>query len=110
MLIRLPDGLFNRLIGVCDSLGKDFSVYLTEILEQAVRAHELNCSLKETVDLYERTVKEKETAEEAELVEAPSVPEVFERMLASKLGPQLSESEEHKMLSKFISEMEAKPE
>ncbi|MFB0503998.1 MAG: hypothetical protein ACETWE_09210 [Candidatus Bathyarchaeia archaeon] len=37
------------------------------------------------VDLYERNVKVSETPEEAELVEAPSVPEVFERMLESKL-------------------------
>ncbi|MCW4021315.1 MAG: hypothetical protein NWF14_08830 [Candidatus Bathyarchaeota archaeon] len=58
-------------------MGKSIGDYLTELVEQAVRAHELNCSLKETVDLYERTVKEKKTPEEAQLVEAPSVPEVW---------------------------------
>jgi len=106
MLIRLPDDLFSKLTEVSDSLGKDFSGYLTEILEQAVRAYEFSCSLKDTVDLYERTVKEKKPAEEAELVEAPSVPEVLERMLASKLRPE-SESEERKILLKFLSQLSA---
>lgn len=104
MLIRLPDELFNRVAEVSESLGKSIGDYLTEILEQAVR-HELGCSLKDAVDLYERTVKEKKTPGEAELVEAPSVPEVFERMLESKLRPDIGKSEERRMLSRFLSEL-----
>ncbi|NIM46204.1 MAG: hypothetical protein GTO54_11380, partial [Nitrososphaeria archaeon] len=71
----------------------------------AVRAHELGCSLKDAVDLYERTVKERKTPEESELVEAPSVAEVFERMLESKLRPDIGESEERKMHSEFVSQL-----
>ena len=105
MLIRLPDELFNGVAEISLKLGKSIGDYLTELLEQAVRAHELGCSLKDAVDLYERTVKEKKTPEEAELVEAPSVPEVFERMLESKLRRDTGESEERKMLSEFLSQL-----
>jgi len=38
--------------------------------------------------------KEKKEVEEAQIVEAPLVPEVFERMLESKLRPDIGESEE----------------
>jgi predicted DNA-binding protein len=109
MLIRLPDELFNRVPEISENLGKSIGDYLTELLEQAVRAHELGCSLKDAVDLYERTVKERKTPEESELVEAPSVAEVFERMLAPRLRPELSECEESKMLSRFISQLSKKP-
>lgn len=43
--------------------------------------------------------------EEAELIEAPSVPEVFERMVESKLRPDIDESQERKMLSEFLSQL-----
>ena len=61
--------------------------------------------MKDAVDLCKRTVKERKTPEEAEMVEEPSVPEVFERMFESKLRPDMGESEERKMLSKFLSEL-----
>jgi len=103
ILIRLPDDLVNELMETSDGQGKPFSVYLTEILEQAIRAHNLNCSLKETVDLYERTIIKKEAAEEAEAerTEEPSTDEIFERTFA-KLTADITESEEHKMLSRFL--------
>ena len=104
ILIRLPDDLVNELMETSDSQGKPFSVYLTDILEQAIRAHNLHCSLKETVDLYERVIIKREAAEEAERVEEPSIDEVFERTLA-KLTPDVSEPEEHKMLSRFVRQL-----
>ena len=103
-LIRVPDDTINRLMSIADSQGKSFTEHLTEILEQAARANELNCSLKETVDLYERTVIKKEAAEEVELIQEPSTENMFERTLA-KLRPDIRESEEHKTLSRFISEL-----
>ena len=39
----------------------------------------MNCTLKEMVDLYERTMTKKEIAEEAERMEEPSISEVFKR-------------------------------
>jgi len=104
MLIQLPDDLVNELMEISDSQGKPSSVYLTEILKQAVRAHKLNCSLKETIDLYNRTIIKKEAAEEAKRVEQPSIDEMFERTLA-KLKPEITESEEHKMLSRFVRQL-----
>ncbi|MDH5688872.1 MAG: hypothetical protein OEZ48_13555 [Candidatus Bathyarchaeota archaeon] len=103
-LIRVPDDTVNRLKEIANSQQGSCSDYLAEILEQAVRAHELGCSVKDAVDLYERTVKGK-TTQEAEQVEEPSVPELFERMHESKLRPDMGESEERKMLSKFLSEL-----
>ena len=108
-LIRVPDDTVNRLMSVADSQRRSFSEYLTEILKQDVRAHELGCSLKETVDLYKRTMTGKEAAEEAERVEEPSIDKVFERILASKLRPKLSDSKERRMLSSFLSEISKKP-
>ena len=103
-LIRIPDDTVNRLTSIADSQGRSFNEYLAEILGQAARAHELGCYLKETVDLYERTVVKKEPAEEVELIEEPSVENMFERTLA-KLGPEITKSEEYKMLSGFFSEI-----
>ncbi|MDH5689651.1 MAG: hypothetical protein OEZ48_17515 [Candidatus Bathyarchaeota archaeon] len=102
-LIRIPDDTVNRLTSIADSQGRSFNEYLAEILEQAVRAHELGCSLKETVDLYERTEVKKEAAEEVELIEEPSIEDMVERTLA-KLKPKITESEEHRMLSTFLSQ------
>ncbi len=94
MLIRLPADLVNELVEISDSHGKPFSVYLTDRLFKDVRAHELNCSLKET-------------NEEAERVEEPSIDAFFERALA-KLRPEISESEERRMLSTFLSQIPKK--
>jgi len=91
-------------MSIADSQGRSFTEYLTEILEQAARANELNCSLKETLDLYERTMIRKEAAEEVELNEEPSIENMFERTLA-QLKPKITESEEYKVLSGFISEI-----
>ena len=52
----------------------------------------MGCSLKETVDLYERTVAKEEAAEEVELIEEPSIENTFEWTLA-KLSPVISKSE-----------------
>ncbi len=57
-LIRIPDDTVNKLANIADSQERSFAEYLTEILEQAARAHELGCSLRETVDLYENHDKE----------------------------------------------------
>jgi DNA-binding transcriptional MerR regulator len=103
-LIRIPDDTVNKLTSIADSQGRSFNEYLAEILEQAVRAHELGCSLKEIVDLYERTAMKKEPAEEVELIEEPSIEDTFERTLA-KLRPEITKSEEYKMLSGFVSEI-----
>jgi len=105
MFIRLPEPLFNKVAEISESLGKSVSDCLTEMLEQAARAYELSCSLKDAVDLRERTMKEKKEVEEDEIVETPSVPEVFERMLASKLRPDIVECGEYERLSKFLSQL-----
>jgi hypothetical protein len=63
------------------------------------------------VDFYEFKTMQKEEREmeerkeETEQLEELSIDKVFERMLASKLRPELRESEEYKMLSRFISEI-----
>jgi len=43
-------------------------------------------------------------SEEVELIEEPSIEDTFERTLA-KLRPEITKSEEYKMLSGFISEI-----
>jgi len=103
-LIRIPDDTVNRLTSIADSQGRSFNEYLAEILGQAARAHELGCSLKETVDLYERTMTKKEAAEEVESVEEQSIEDMVERTIA-KLRPEITKSEEYKMLSGFFSEI-----
>ena len=105
MLISVRDDLAGKLMEISSSSGKSISEYVNEVFEQAIRAHQFNCSLKETVDHYERTITEKKAAEEAERVEEPSIPEVFERMLAEKMIAEKVESEERKMLSKFLSQI-----
>ena len=111
-LIRVPDDLVSRLMIASNRRGEPLMQYITEILEQAVRAHELNSSLKEIVDSYEKEVVQKEASglEEAERVEESSVREVFERLLAEKLGPRIEEktslvSEEREMLERFLSKL-----
>jgi len=104
MLISVRDDLIKKLMEASNSLGKPISEYLNELLEQALRAHELNCSLKETVDLYERTIIKKEAAKETERAEEPSIDKVFERAIA-KLKPDISKSEEYKILPKFLSQI-----
>ena len=78
-LIRIPDDTVNRLTSIADSQGRSFNQYLAEILERAVTAQEFGCSLKETVDLYERTVVKKEAAEGIELIEEPTFLKQFPR-------------------------------
>lgn len=104
VLISVGDDLVKKLMEISSSLGKPISDYINEVFEQAISAHRLNCSLKETVDLYERTIIGKEAAEEAERVEEPSIDKVFERALA-KLEAEIGESEEYKMLSRFLSQI-----
>ena len=62
-LIRVPDDLVDRLVGASNSQGKSLLDYIAEIFEQALRAHELDCSLKETVDSYERIAMQNEEKE-----------------------------------------------
>ena len=104
MLISVRDDLIKKLMEASNSLGKPISEYLNELLEQALRAHELNCSLKETVDLYESTIIKKEAAKETKRAEEPSIDKVFERAIA-KLKPDISKSEEYKILPKFLSQI-----
>ena len=106
-LIRVPNDTVSKLMEIANSQGMSFSDYLAEILEQTVRVHDLNCSLKDTVDFYERTITKKETAEEVEVAREPSIDKLFEKTL-TKLRPEISESEEHKMLSSFISQLSKK--
>lgn len=104
MLIRAPDEIVKKLIEISGTQQRSFTEYVTEILEQATRASHLNCSLKEIVDFYER-----QTTKETEQVEESPVGEVFERLLASKLSPEIKAkfkiSEEREMLSRFLSEL-----
>jgi len=52
-LIRAPDDLVSKLNEAANRQGKTFYSYLTEILEQAVRAYEMKRSLKEIIDHFE---------------------------------------------------------
>ena len=111
-LIRVPDDLVDKLMNASNRRGEPFTQYFMAILEQAVRAHELNSSLKEIVDSYEKEVAQNEASrlEEAERLEESSVREVFERLLAEKLGPKMEEktslvSEEREMLERFLSQL-----
>lgn len=113
ILIRAPNDLVKKLLDASNSQGRPFVDYVTEILEQAMRAHNLDSSLEEIVDFYERTMIRKETTEEQEFEEEPSVHEVFERLLASKLSRELKtktneESEERRMLNSFLSQLSKK--
>jgi hypothetical protein len=82
MLVRAPDKLVKKLIEVSNSQQQPFTEYISEILGQALRAHNLNCSLEGIVTFYER-----ETTKETWQVNESLVSEVFERLLASKLSP-----------------------
>ncbi len=68
MLTGVPDDL-TRKMGVSNGQGKP----INEVFQQAVRAHSLNCSLKETVDFHERTVIKKDGTEKAEELGEPSI-------------------------------------
>jgi len=108
MFVGVRDDLVEKILEIASKVGKSISEYVVEVFEQAVRADGLNSSLKETVDHYERLIM-KEAAEEAQYVEEPSIPDVFERILASKLRPEMTESEEYKMLKKFLSHLSEEP-
>lgn len=104
MLIGVRDDLVEKILEISSKVGKSIGEYVIEVFEQAVRADGLNSSLKETVDHYERLIM-KEAAEEAQYVEEPSIPDAFESILASKLRPEMTESEEYKMLETFLSHL-----
>ena len=59
-LVPVPDDLVNRLISASRNEQKSFNEYIREVLEQSIRAHKLNRSVKEIVDIYERRRMEKE--------------------------------------------------
>ncbi len=52
-LIRAPGDLVSKLSEAANRQGKTFYSYISEILEQAVRAYEMKRSLKEIIDAYE---------------------------------------------------------
>ena len=52
-LIRVPDDAISRLLDIAKSQGRSLSDYSAEISDHAIRAHELSCSSKDTIDLYE---------------------------------------------------------
>jgi len=52
-LIRAPGNLVSKLSEAANRQGKTFYSYVSEILEQAVRAYEMNHGLKEIIDAYE---------------------------------------------------------
>ena len=88
MLVNVRDDLFEKMLEISGRVERSIGDYVSEVFEQAVRADGLTSSLKEAVDHYERLIL-KEAAEEAQHVEEPSIPDVFERMLASKVRPSL---------------------
>ncbi len=67
-LIRVPADLVSKLSEASNREGKPFFNYIIEALEQAVRAHELDGSLKEIVDFYNLMMIQKD----AGLVITPS--------------------------------------
>jgi len=67
-LIRVPGGWVSKLSEASNREGKPFTNFLTETLEQAVRAQEMNCSLKEIVDFYKIMMMQKD----AGLIVTPS--------------------------------------
>ena len=52
-LIRAPADLVAKLNEAANREGKTFYSYVSEVLEQAVRAYEMGRSLKEIIDVYE---------------------------------------------------------
>jgi len=52
-LVRAPADLVSKLSKEANRQGKTFYSYISEILEQAVRAYETKRSLKEIMDAYE---------------------------------------------------------
>ncbi|MFQ6095561.1 MAG: hypothetical protein ACE5NN_05410 [Candidatus Bathyarchaeia archaeon] len=59
-LIRAPEDLVARLSEASNREGKPFLEYITEAFEQALRAHEMNRSVKEIVDFYELMMMQKD--------------------------------------------------
>ena len=86
----------KRLTEVSNALGKSINDFGNLISEQAIRAYQLNCGLKETVGIYDRTIKKEEVAEQTDWVEELSIDRAFERMLMSKLRPNTTQSVEYK--------------
>jgi len=52
-LILVPSDLVNKIMEISNKEGKTLFNFVTEILEQALRASDMNQSLKELVDFYE---------------------------------------------------------
>ncbi|MDH5441357.1 MAG: hypothetical protein OEY31_12215, partial [Candidatus Bathyarchaeota archaeon] len=59
-LIRVPDDLVTRLNEAANLDGEPFLEYITEALEQAIRAHEMDRSIKQVVDFYEFMMMQKD--------------------------------------------------
>jgi len=59
-LIPAPEELFSKLSEASNVAGKPFTSYVNEALEQAIRAHGLNRSLKDIVDFYQLMMMQKE--------------------------------------------------
>ncbi len=59
-LIRAPEDLVSRLSEASNREGKSFIDFVTQALEQALRAHRMNRSLKEIVDFYKLIMMQKE--------------------------------------------------
>ena len=119
-LIRAPDDLVNKLIEASNRQGKTLHDYITETFEQAVRADELDSSLKKIIDYYERA-REKEFISLVELARKEALKRkhktsqldelsALERLFASKLRPESKEkrekaAEEREMLNTFLSQL-----
>lgn len=59
-LIRVPEDLVTRLNEAANLDGEPFLEYITEALEQAIRAHEMDRSIKQVVDFYEFMMMQKD--------------------------------------------------
>ena len=52
-LILVPSDLVSKIMEISNKEGKTLFNFVTEILEQALRAYDMNQSLKEVVNFYE---------------------------------------------------------
>ena len=59
-LIRVPEDLVTRLNEAANLDGEPFLEYVIEALEQAVRAHQMDRSIKQVVDFYEFMMMQKD--------------------------------------------------
>ena len=122
-LIRATDDLVNKLTEASNRQGRSLTDYITEVFERAVRAHELDSSLKKIVDYYEKAM-EKEFISLVELARKEALKrkhetsqpdelptnEALERLFASKLSPELKKNmretvEERERLTNFLHDL-----